>query len=56
MSSVYVRYTLTFNSYTPTPIPELAPLPASPTKCILPILLANIDAPTCNVNVILSTT
>ena len=40
------RCTLTLNSNAPTPIPAAAPEPASPTKCSLPILLANNEAPT----------
>ena len=37
---------LTFNSNAPTLIPAAAPDPANPTKCSLPILLANNDIPT----------
>jgi len=36
----------TFNSKPAVPMPLLAPLPARPTKCPLPILLAKSDAPT----------
>lgn len=39
---------LTFHSNAPTAIPAAAPVPASPTKCPLPILLLNKDAPTGN--------
>lgn len=38
---------LTFHSNPPIAIPEAAPVPAIPTKCPLPMLLANKDAPIC---------
>lgn len=40
---------LTFHSKPPTAIPLAAPVPARPTKCPLPMLLANRDAPTLNI-------
>ena len=41
---------LTPHSKATTAIPEAAPLPASPTKCSLPMLLAKRDAPICGKN------
>lgn len=38
---------LTLNSNAAMPIPEAAPVPAKPMKCPDPILLANKEAPTC---------
>ena len=37
---------LTLNSNAPTAIPEAAPVPESPIKCSLPILLAKSENPT----------
>ena len=39
---------LTLSSNAAIPIPDAAPVPASPMKCPDPMLLANRDAPTCN--------
>ena len=52
MYSCYVSFIsmlfLTFISNAPTPIPEAAPVPDSPMKCSLPMLLAKREAPTCS--------
>lgn len=39
---------LTFHSNVAVAIPEAAPVPASPTKWPLPMLLAKREAPICN--------
>ena len=40
------EFIFTLNSKAPTAIPEAAPVPASPMKCSLPILLAKRENPT----------
>jgi len=47
----YQQSRLTLSSKAPTATPDAAPDPARPMKCSLPMLLANNDAPTCNVTV-----
>ena len=42
----YDEFIFTLNSKAPTAIPEAAPVPASPMKCSLPILLAKRENPT----------
>lgn len=39
---------LTFHSFAPAAIPEDAPVPAMPTKWLLPMLLAKREAPIWN--------
>ena len=41
----------TLSSNAATAIPEVAPEPASPMKCSLPMLLANSDAPTFRIEI-----
>ena len=49
MYNIYCILTqrLTFHSNPPIAIPVAAAVPAMPTKCPLPMLLANKDAPIC---------
>ena len=43
---LFYEFIFTLNSKAPTAIPEAAPVPASPMKCSLPILLAKRENPT----------
>lgn len=49
VANITKLFRFTFVSKAPTPIPDAAPLPDSPMKCSLPMLLANREAPTCPV-------
>ncbi len=46
-----MKMRLTLHSNMTTAIPDTAPVPASPTKLVLPMLLANMDMPICKVGV-----